>query len=114
MSVTKDPTENIKFVIKRSLNLDDKNLSQLEKDYEDKLVSELSSNDANKRRKWITYNQLVVELKMHFYEKHKELQYKLTDNSFNPTNACIWAVNELNHTTDEIERLYNKIKDFNN
>jgi hypothetical protein len=43
--------------------------------------------------------------------KVKELQYKLTENS-DPNEACIEVIETYNYKTPELERLYNKIKNF--
>lgn len=115
-NIIKTPIDNIKSIIKKSLKIDGKErLSQLEKDYENKLVKELSSKSIQQKRKWMTYNQLVIELKDNFHGRYyKKLQYRLTDEASNPRRSCIQTICELDHGTEEIERLYLKIKGFKN
>ena len=68
----------------------------------------------NDREKWATYNQVLVELKHNIKDmlKVKELQYKLTEDDSNPTISCIDVLDSLKNRSDELERLYNKIRNF--
>ena len=66
------------------------------------------------KRKWITYNQVLLELKHNIKDmlKVKELQYKLTEENTNPRISCIDVLDSLKNRSDELERLYNKIRNF--
>ena len=44
--------------------------------------------------------------------KVKELQYKLTEDNANPTMSCIDVLDSLKNRSEELERLYYKIKNF--
>jgi hypothetical protein len=84
----------------------------LEKQYEYKLTNKLISGN---KTKWITYNQVVLELKHSLKDtlKVKELQYKLTEND-DSTNNCLSVIEDIKTSTPELERLYYKIKNFQN
>ncbi len=85
----------------------------LEHKYEDFITKILLKSNLNEKKKWITYNQVVLELKHNIKDmlKVKELQYKLTEN-IDPIDVCIEVLNSLNPKTPELERLYNKINNF--
>jgi hypothetical protein len=87
--------------------------SYLEHEYETKITETLINGDLNKKLEWLTYNQVILELKHNLKDilKVKELQYKLTENT-NPLNECIEILEPIKHRTPELERLYNKIKNF--
>lgn len=85
----------------------------LEHEYENKLIEILIIGDVNHKREWVTYNQVILELKNNLKDmlKVKELQYKLTEN-LNPSEVCIEILETLQFRTPELERLYNKIRNF--
>lgn len=87
--------------------------SYLEHAYEDKLTENLIRGDIQKKKAWVTYNQVILELKNSLKDmlRVKELQYKLTDNS-NPNEVCIEVIEEVKHRSPELERLYYKISNF--
>jgi hypothetical protein len=55
----------------------------------------------------------MLELKNNLKDtlKVKELQYKLTDD-VDPNEVCIEIIETLEIKTPELDRLYNKIKNF--
>jgi len=85
----------------------------LEHQYETKLTENLIVGDLNKRKAWITYNQVILELKNSLKDmlRVKELQYKLTDGN-NPNDVIIEVIEEVKSYSPELERLYYKIKNF--
>jgi len=87
--------------------------SVLEHQYEDKLTENLLGNNNKRKKEWVTYNQVILELKHSLRNtlKVKELQYKLTEN-LNPNDACIEVIQDVKDCTPELERLYHKIKNF--
>jgi hypothetical protein len=87
--------------------------SYLELEYEDTLVENISSTNSNKRDAWVTYNQVILELKHSIKDtlKVRELQYKLTDHS-DPNKVCIETINGLTNKSTELDRLLHKIMNF--
>jgi hypothetical protein len=87
--------------------------TDLEHEYESKLTEILVIGDINNKRAWLTYNQVILELKHTLKNmlKVKELQYKLTDN-VNPNEVCISVIEDVKTQTPELERLYYKIANF--
>lgn len=87
--------------------------TDLEHEYESKLTEILVIGDINNKRAWLTYNQVILELKHTLKNmlKVKELQYKLTDD-VNPNEVCISVIEDVKNQTPELERLYNKIANF--
>lgn len=87
--------------------------SHLEHEYENKLTENLIIGNNEKKQAWVTYNQVILEFKNNLKNmlKVKELQYKLTEN-LNPNDVCIEVIESYQHKTPELERLYNKIKNF--
>lgn len=85
----------------------------LEHEYENKLIEVLVIGDIKHKKEWVTYNQVVLELKNSLKDmlKVKELQYKLTEN-LNPSDVCIEILDSIKEKTPELERLYYKIKNF--
>lgn len=85
----------------------------LEHEYEDKVIEHLFLGSINDKQKWVTYNQVIIELKDNLKDilKVKELQYKLTDD-MDPNYVCLEVLNSLKSKTPELERLYNKIINF--
>lgn len=89
--------------------------THLEHEYENVVTENLASGKMVDKKAWITYNQVILELKNSLKDKliTKKLQYLLTDN-LNPNTACIEVISEIQFKTKELERLYNKISNFNN
>lgn len=87
--------------------------SYLEHKYEEVLTENLINGSRSTKQAWATYNQVVLELKNSIKNtlKLKELQYKLTDNT-NPNDTCIEVISDIKDTSDELKRLYNKIKNL--
>lgn len=85
----------------------------LEGTYEEYLTENIYSSNIDNRLKWATYNQVILELKHNLKDmvKVKELQYKLTE-STNPNEVCIEVLSNIKNLTPELDRLYNKIKNF--
>ena len=85
----------------------------LEHIYEDKITKNLESGNIKDRRAWVTYNQVLLEFKNTLKDaiKVKELLYKLTEES-DPNEACIQVIEGVKFQTPELERLYNKIRNF--
>ena len=85
----------------------------LEHQYEDKLTQNLIDGSINKKRAWITYNQVILELKYSLKDtlRVKELQYKLTENT-NPNEVIMDVIESIKTYTPELERLYYKIRNF--
>ena len=85
----------------------------LEHEYEERITVNLIEGDVEKKKAWMTYNQVVIELKNILKNQLmlEKLQYKLTD-EINPRQACIEVLNEVKNKTPELERLYDKIKNF--
>jgi hypothetical protein len=87
--------------------------TKLESDYGEFIVDKISVKDSNEKRMWLTYNQLILEIKYGLKNMLlvKELQYKLTDN-LNPNDTCLKIIEKINNKTPEIDRLYYKILNF--
>jgi hypothetical protein len=87
--------------------------SYLEHEYEIKITQNLILGDNEKKQAWATYNQVILELKNTLKDnlKVKELQYKLTED-VDPNEVCIEVIEPIKSQTEELERLYNKIKNF--
>ena len=87
--------------------------SYLELEYENKITENLIAGDIEEKIAWVTYNQVILEFKNTLKDnlKVKELQYKLTDDS-DPNEACIQVIEAVKHQSPELERLYNKIRNF--
>ena len=87
--------------------------SNLEHQYEIRITEALLNDDMEVKKEWVTYNQVILELKHNLKEilKVKELQYKLTDET-NPNIACMGVIEEIIDRSPELERLYHKIKNF--
>jgi len=85
----------------------------LETEYEKYITENLSNGSYNTKREWLTYNQVILELKHNIKDtlKVKELQYKLTEND-KPSQVCIEVIETLEVKTPELERLYYKIRNF--
>ena len=85
----------------------------LEHEYENKLTNNLFNGDLKSKQEWVTYNQVILELKHNIKDgiKVKELQYKLTEDS-PPSQACIEVIDGIKNLSPELYRLYNKINNF--
>ncbi len=85
----------------------------LEHNYEEILIKGLSESDFETKRKWATYNQVVLELKHNLRDELKvqELQYFLTDEK-DPNQVCINVMEDIKESSPEIKRLYEKISNF--
>jgi len=89
--------------------------SYLEIKYEDRIIEILSDNDNDLKYEWLTYNQVIIELKSNLKNmvKVKELQYRLTDGE-NPKKACVDIIESVGKSTYELNRLYNKLINLKN
>lgn len=87
--------------------------SFLEIEYQDKLTDTLIVGDLETKKAWVTYNQVIIELKNGLKNnlKVKQLLYNLTEES-NPNEECIKVISELTNPTPELTRLYEKIKNL--
>lgn len=87
--------------------------TKLEHEYENKIIEVLVVGDNDSKMAWITYNQVILELKNNLKDmlKVKELQYKLTETS-DPNDVCIKVIEEVKNRSIELDRLYYKIKNF--
>lgn len=87
--------------------------SDLEVSYENKITENLIIGDIENKQAWLTYNQVILELKYSLKDmlKVKELLYKLTDTG-NPNEICIQVIEEVKNQSPELERLYYKIRNF--
>ena len=87
--------------------------TSLEHEYEEMLTENLVFGKNDDRIAWLTYNQVILELKNSLKNSliTKKLQYMLTDN-LNPNTACIEVIRDIRHPTKELERLYDKISKF--
>ena len=85
----------------------------LEDRYEQYLTENIYTSTIDNKKKWVTYNQVILELKHNLKDmlRVKELQYKLTE-STNPNDTCIEVLSGLDNMTPELDRLYHKIKNF--
>jgi hypothetical protein len=85
----------------------------VEKLYEENLSKGINSEKKSIKRAWVTYNQVIVELKHNIKDmlRVKELQYRLTNHE-NPNDVCIEIIREVKQRSPELERLYYKIKNF--
>ena len=87
--------------------------SNLESEYRDKITEALLQEDLENKKEWVTYNQVILELKHNIKDnlRVRELLYRLTDIE-DPNNACIEVIKEVQTRTPELERLYHKIMNF--
>ena len=87
--------------------------SYLEKKYEEKLVDILVNGTAYDKYKWITYNQILIELRLTKKDENitNELLYKLTEDG-DPTKTCVAFLDRLDKKNKELDRLYNKLINF--
>jgi|TARA_R110000782_G_C14768925_1_gene408921 hypothetical protein len=87
--------------------------SFLEIEYENKLTEKLIVGDLRTKKAWVTYNQVILELKFSLRDnlRVKQLQYNLTENS-NPNLECLRLIESVDELTPELSRLYDKIKNL--
>lgn len=85
----------------------------LEHKYENKITENLITGNLNDKKAWMTYNQVIIELKITLKDmlKVKELQYNLTED-LNPNEVCIKVIEDIKDRSPELERLYYKIRNF--
>ena len=85
----------------------------LEHEYENKLTENLIIGNMYDKKVWMTYNQVILELKNTLKDmlEVKELQYKLTEN-LDPNESCIEFLENIRSKSPELERLYDKIRNF--
>ena len=85
----------------------------LEIEYENKLTENLIVGDDKTKNAWITYNQVILELKFNLRDnlRVKQLQYNLTEDS-NPNLECMKVIEEIETLTPELTRLYEKIQNL--
>ena len=87
--------------------------TKLEHEYEVKLTENLIVGNMEKKKAWLTYNQVILELKHSLKDtlRVKELQYKLTEEA-DPNLVCIEVMEAVKDRSPELERLYYKIRNF--
>ena len=87
--------------------------SSLESLYNETITENLLHESWEHKRKWATYNQVVLELKKTPIKekKYEELLFRLS-NLEEPNQICIEIIKESGIVTDELERLYYKINQF--
>ena len=70
--------------------------THLEHIYEDKVTESLAGGSLNEKIAWVTYNQVILELKHSINDslRVKELQYKLTD-KLDPNQVCIEVLKKV-------------------
>lgn len=85
----------------------------LEYEYENQIAENLYSGTKESKKEWLTYNQVILELKHNLKDmlKVKELQYKLTEGE-EPQKVCIDFMENIKTKSPELERLYYKIRNF--
>ena len=85
----------------------------LEHRYEETITENLILGNIDDKRAWVTYNQVILELKNSVKNtlKVRELQYKLTDGA-DPNEVCIEVMEDIKSQYPELERLYYKISNF--
>jgi len=85
----------------------------LEKQYVNKIVSVLLESSDEIRHEWVTYNQVILELKndLDYALTVKELLYRLTE-SCEPSKDCMCVIEKVGMLSPEMKRLYDKIKLF--
>ena len=105
-----DLKDNIRRVLREHYGEFD---TYLEHKYEDKITETLCSGTTRIRDAWVTYNQVILELKNSLKNmlKVKELQYKLTED-VNPNDVCIEVISDIKDKSPELQRLYEKIKNL--
>lgn len=105
-----DNRDRIKLVLREQYGNFETHLEHV---YENKLTQTLVDGNIDDKKAWLTYNQVILELKHSLKDslKVKELQYKLTDNN-NPNIVCLEVIQTIKNRSAELDRLYNKINNF--
>lgn len=87
--------------------------TDLESEYQTKVMEVLIEGSRVRKSEWATYNQVILELKHNIKDnlRVRELLYRLTDKE-DPNNACISVIKEVKNQSPELERLYYKIINF--
>jgi hypothetical protein len=85
----------------------------LEIEYENLIIEKLLNDNWSHKRKWATYNQLVLELKNNIKNmlKVRELQYSLTEDVLSKSR-CLNIIEDIKNDSPELTRLYEKISNF--
>ena len=86
----------------------------LEHQYAERIIKRLEEGSMSEKKEWATYNQVLLELKHNIKDalRVRELQYKITEENINPQEVCIDIIESIVAPSPELERLYNKIKNF--
>lgn len=87
-------------------------VTTLELQYEDRLLNSIAFGGIESASKWLTYNQVIIELKKTNCNETrlKEILYRLTDGE-NPNDVFMSVLNGV-VLNAELDRLYNKIINF--
>jgi len=87
--------------------------TNLEIEYKRKLTDNLINGNTKDKLFWVTYNQVVIELKKTFSDSNKlrEMLYMLTEPEINQ-ESCLGVIESLINESKELSRLYDKIKNF--
>lgn len=87
--------------------------SYLEMRYKEIILKHLMSGDIELQAQWLTYNQVLVEIKNVIKDelRTKELLYMLTDDGL-PNVSCVKIIDKMETINDELVRLRNKIINF--
>ena len=87
--------------------------TRLECQYSETIIGEISKNKVSTVREWLTYHQVIIELKKtsDTLKESKELQYRISDGE-HPKTVCLHVLSSLKSTNAELVRLYEKIQNF--
>lgn len=87
--------------------------TNLEIEYENRLINNLAEGSVRDKNQWITYNQIVLEVKHNLKNMLivRRLQYELTDEK-NPNEVCINVLESVDLKSKELVRLYDKVRNF--
>ncbi len=87
--------------------------TKLECQYSETIVDEIANNKVSTVREWLTYHQVIIELKKtsDTLKEAKELQYRISDGEY-PKTVCLDVLSSLKSTNAELVRLYEKIQNF--
>jgi len=85
----------------------------LEEKFETKILESVSTKNKKRAEAWLTYNQVILELKSNIKHalKVKEIQYRLTSEE-NPNKVCLDVLIDIKKDSPELDRLYYKIMNF--
>jgi hypothetical protein len=86
----------------------------LEKLYEEKLTEKLSSDSILDKKIWATYNQVLIEINLNLNNTLllKEFLYLITEDNIS-NDVILFFIEKIENKTNELDRLYIKIKNFN-